>query len=181
MALVYSFKERAAVLRVISSILRDMEGLNRSIESYRDKMYDPAVEEGYANLSTDVTAMLDDIATMGTKARSLLADFDSASDQGLTYEEQVKPYVNSAFTSWAIDVADAGASNKGKITASGGAPFTNYMVGDTIRLSNFEDPDTDGDYVVDTVNSTTVLHVTTSFGGTDNATDTTGVVRITKR
>lgn len=181
MALIYSFKERAAKLRAIAGILRDMVTLNSSIESYRDKLMQADVEEGYANISTYVTGLLDQLATMGDTARDLLADFDVSTDLALTYEELVRPYVNSAFSKWTIDVADAGASNKGKITANGGAPFTNYLAGDTVELTSFEDSDTDGTYVVDSVPDTQNLYLTTSLSGTDNATDTTGNIRITKR
>jgi len=174
MANVLSHKERAAELRLIAGIVNDMIKWNTAVESYRDKMFDPSVEQGFANLSTDVTAMLADLDTMRDRAVTQL------NAVSLIYEELIIPYT-TGYTGCAIDVQDAGASNRGKLTAAGGAPFTNYLAGDTIELSNCEDSDTDGEYVVHTVDSTTVLHVTTALGGADNATDTTLRIRITKR
>lgn len=179
MALIMSFKERGTKLRACAGILNDAIALNKSIESYRDSLMEPEIEEGYANISTFVTGLLDQLATLIDTVRDELQDFDDAADLGLTYEETVRPYVNSAFNKWTIDVNNG--SSKGKITANGGAPFTNYLVGDTILLSNFEDSDTDGSYVVDTVNSTQEILTTTVLGGADNATDTTGTIRITNR
>lgn len=179
MAVVMSFKERASKLRACAGVLNDAINLNRAAESYRDKLLDPNVEEGYANVSTFVTGMLDQIATMVDTVRDELQDFDDAADQGLMYEETVRPYINSAFTKWTIDVDNG--SGKGKITANGGAPFTNYAVSDTIQLYNFEDSDTDGSYVIDTKNSSQEILVVGVLGGLDNANDTTGTIRITNR
>lgn len=191
MARIYSFKERATTFRSFQSILKDMVDMNRGIERYRDDLMSPDIEDGYDNIHTAITGMLNKFADMGDKLRTLLADFDESTDDGYTYECLVRPYINSAFVKWTIDVSNG--SSRGVITGANeagsavGAPFAGYQSGDTVRLANFNNPDgsgvtADGDYEVYSVDaSDQVLTLTTALTGVDSSDDRYGYIRIVER
>lgn len=176
MATVYSFKERAALVREAIDALQKMLSINSAVEGYRDHLLDQ--QAGYDNVSNQINGLLDDLFQIRDRVKN---EMDTLT---FTYEELVFPYSSGNFTSVQIQ---ENVSGKGVLTANGGTPFSVFQAADKIGISNTEnrviDANGEATYTVSSVDGggASITVATTFPSGSQDAGDKTIRIRLRER